>query len=721
MKMYYDNRELSWLKFNERVLEEACDNSVPLGERLGFAAIFQSNLDEFFMIRVGSLCDCILVGNNSSDNKTGMSAEEQTELIYKRCSELAVTRDAAYFAIMNTLLHSYDVEQVDFRALTKKEEEYLRKIFQNEILPLVNPQVVDKRNPFPFFQNKGIYAVAHFESKNGVRIGIIPASGAFRRVIFLPTTGTLRFMLVEELILHYFPLVFKNDKIISKSLMRITRNADINLEEAMYDHDLDYRDMMSALLKNRKILSPVRMELSRSLSEPAVEYLRKQLKLQQTQIFYVKSPLDMSFVAALREKIEPLLPELYYSPFTPKQPRMIDKSRTVISQALDRDLLLSYPYESIRPFLRLLDEAGKDPDVVSIKITLYRVADHSKVVEYLENAAENGKDVFVLVELRARFDEENNIGWSKRLEKAGCTVIYGPEGFKVHSKLLLITRKSGDAVQHITQIGTGNYNEKTSALYTDLSLITADPAIGSDAAYVFNCLATNATEIKTDLLIAAPTGLQRRVSELIDNQIALAKNSKPAYIGLKMNSLTDKVLIDKLVEASKAGVKIEMAIRGICCLIANVPGFTDNIKIISIVGRFLEHSRIYIFGSIDENAEKAPEVYISSADFMTRNTIRRIEIAAPVFNPEIKSRLIKMFKLMFSDNQKARIMQPDGSYIRRPLYPNEQPQSFQETLMKAAEEAAAPRKAIKVKVKRIKKPRRPSDRLSFPVTIKYKR
>ncbi|MDR0987415.1 MAG: polyphosphate kinase 1 [Ruminococcus sp.] len=700
MKKYYDNRELSWLKFNARVLEEACDNSVPLGERLNFAAIFQSNLDEFFMIRVGSLCDCILVGHESSDNKTGLTAAEQLEKIYKRCSELAVTRDAAYFAIMNTMLQGYDVEQVDFRALSKREEEYLRKFFEDEILPLVSPQIIDKRFPFPFLQNKGIYAVAHLESKSGVRIGLIPASGAFRRVIPLPTQGKLRFMLVEELILHYFPLVFPNYKVISKSLLRITRNADINLEEAMFDHDLDYRDMMSELLKKRKILTPVRMELSRSLSEPAVEYLRKHLLLQPAQIFYVKSPLDMSFVYTLREKIEPLLPELYYPLYTPKQPRMIDKSRPVMEQAEKRDLLLSYPFESIRPFLQLLDEAAADPEVVSIKITLYRVASHSKVVESLINAAENGKAVFVLVELRARFDEENNIGWSKRLEQAGCTVIYGPEGFKVHSKLLLITRKS-EGVGYITQIGTGNYNESTSSLYTDFSLITASEEIGNDAAYFFNCLGTGTTEIKTSHLLVAPAGLQSKIAELIDEQTLLAKSGKPAYIGLKINSLTDKILIDKLIAASQAGVKIDMAVRGISCLIANVKGFTDNIRIISIVGRFLEHSRIYIFGNLEDN----PLVYISSADFMTRNTIRRIEVAAPVFDEIIKARILHIFTLMFTDNQKARIMQSDGSYTRRHLYPNEQPQSFQEMLMKeAAETEQKPaKKGVLVKVKKLKR------------------
>jgi polyphosphate kinase len=703
MKKYYDNRELSWLKFNERVLEEASDNSVPLGERLGFAAIFQSNLDEFFMIRVGSLYDCILAKHESSDNKTGMTVKQQLEKIYRRCAELSLIRDAAYFAIKNDLLGNHAVEQVDFRSLSKKEEEDLRRIFVYDVLPLVSPQGVDKRNPLPFFQNKGIYAVAHLESKSGVRLGIVPASGAFKRILYIPTEGKLRYMLVEELILHFLPLVFAGDKILSKSLMRVTRNADINLEEAMYDHDLDYRDMMSRLLKKRRKLTPVRMELSRNLSEPAVDYLCKQLHLQPSQIFYLKSPLDMSYVYTLREEIEPILPELYYPHYIPKQPRMIDKSRSVTAQAREHDLLLSYPYESIRPFLQFLDESANDEDVVSIKITLYRVAAHSKVVESLINAAENGKNVVVLVELRARFDEENNISWSKRLEQAGCTVIYGPEGLKVHSKLLLVTRKKGDAVEYITQIGTGNYNEKTSALYTDFSLITANHEIGADAGHVFNCLATGITDIRTDILIAAPAGLQRKIAELIDKQIIRAKNGKSAYIGLKMNSLTDKVLIDKLVEASRAGVKIDMAIRGISCLIAGVPEYTENIRIISIVGRFLEHSRIYIFGDIDD-AEISPDVYISSADFMTRNTTRRIEIAAPIFDKGIKKRIIDIFKLMFADNLKSRVMQTDGSYIRRIPGPDEKPLSIQETLMKQAEAAlektSKPVKVIKIKKKK---------------------
>jgi polyphosphate kinase len=701
---YYDNRELSWLKFNERVLEEASDSSVPLGERLNFAAIFQSNLDDFFMIRVGSLRECIFATDkvgNKPDDKTGLTAAEQLELIYTRVADLTLTRDASYFAIMNALHNAYGVEQVDFRSLSKKEEERLRGIFENEILPCVTPQVITKGDPFPNPQNKGIYAVAHIESKNGVKIGLIQASGPFKRVIYIPTEGKLRFMLVEELILHFMPRVFSKEKILSKSLMRITRNADINLEEAMYDHDIDYREIMSSLLQNRRKLAAVRMELSRNLSEPAVEFLRKNLKMTASQIFYIKSPLDMSFVYTLRDEIEPILPDIYYPQYIPKQPQMIDKSRPIMEQARERDLLLSYPYESIRPFLQLLSEAAADKDVVSIKITLYRVATNSKVVGALINAAENGKNVVVLVELRARFDEENNIGWSKSLEEAGCTVIYGLEGLKVHSKLLLITRKSGDTVEYITQIGTGNYHEKTAALYTDLSLITSNRDIATDARHVFTCLSIGNPEIKTDFLIAAPLGLQRKIAELIDRQISRAKDGKSAYIGLKMNSLTDKILIKKLVEASKAGVRIDMAIRGISCLVANVPEYTENIKIISIVGRFLEHSRIYIFGDPDDT-ENNPDVYISSADFMTRNTTRRIEIAAPIFDKEIRKRIIEIFKLMFADNIKARVMQPDGRYIRRPLYPNEQPLSIQETLMKQAE-AASEKTATTVHVKKIKR------------------
>lgn len=657
MKQYYDNRELSWLKFNERVLEEATDKSVPLCERLMFAAIFQSNLDEFFMVRVGSLYDRTLVNSDERDNKTDLTCREQLDAIFARAAELAPMRDEAYKGIMSEL-EKHGIEQVNFKQLSREEEDYLRVYFTTEILPLISPQVIDKRHPFPFLKNKEVYAVAQLESKSSVKIALVPASGTFSRIIFLPGPKQ-RFMLVEELILHYMPLIFENYKIIDKSLMRITRNADINMEEALYDHDVDLRDVMSDLIKKRKKLSPVRMELSRRLGDAAVVYLRDKLELKPNQIFRQKSPLDLSFVYALRSRLEETLPMLFFGRADPQPSCEIIREQPVIPQVLKRDILLSYPFESIRPFLHMLMEAALDPNVVSIKITLYRVASNSKVVDALIAAAENGKDVLVLVELRARFDEENNIGWSQRLERAGCNVIYGPESLKVHSKLLLITRKAaGGKFEYITQIGTGNYNEKTSALYTDLSLLTANQDIGAEAAMVFNALATNTLVEHTSKLLVAPRCLQNKIIEMIDFEIAAAERGEKAFIGLKLNSLTDKALIDKLVEASQKGVKIRMVIRGICCLVAGVKGFTENIEITSIVGRYLEHSRIYIFGTSERR-----KIYISSADFMTRNTLRRVEVAVPIYDTHVRKRIMHIFAILTSDNVKARKMLPDSTYV----------------------------------------------------------
>lgn len=657
MKPYYDNRELSWLKFNERVLEEATDPTVPLCERLMFAAIFQSNLDEFFMIRVGSLYDRTLVGSAERDNKTDMTCAEQLDAIFSRTAELAPMRDDAYRGIMSEL-EKHGVEQVNFRQLSKDEESFLKAYFTAEILPLISPQVIDKRHPFPFLKNKEIYAVAQLESKSSVKIALVPASGTFSRIIFLPGAKH-RFMLVEELILHYMPLIFENYKILDKSLMRITRNADINMEEALYDHDVDLRDVMSELIKKRKKLSPVRMELSRRLGDPAVDYLCEKLELKRTQIFRQRSPLDLSFVYPLRSRLEEEFPLLFFGRADPQPPCEIIREQPILPQIMKKDILLSYPFESIRPFLRMLMEAAHDPAVISIKITLYRVASDSKVIDALISAAENGKDVLVLVELRARFDEENNIGWSKRLERAGCNVIYGPESLKVHSKLLLITRRSPNGkAEYITQIGTGNYNEKTSALYTDLSLLTANQDIGAEAAVVFNALSTNTIVEHTNKLLVAPRCLQNKIIEMIDGEIAAAERGEPAFIGLKLNSLTDKILMDKLIKASQKGVKIRMVIRGICCLVAGVEGFTENIEITSIVGRYLEHSRIYIFGT-----EQRRKIYISSADFMTRNTLRRVEVAVPIYDVRVRKRIMHIFNILTHDNVKARKMLSDGTYI----------------------------------------------------------
>ncbi len=703
MTSCYDNRELSWLKFNVRVLEEARDSSVPLCERLLFSQIFQSNLDEFFMIRVGSLTDRVLVDDNKEDNKTGMTPKEQLEAIYRRVKELVPIKDETYFDTVKEL-EKIGVEHVKISSLTPEEEGYLRAYFNSEIRPLISPQVVDKRHPFPFLKNKEIYAVTHLESKNSVKLGIIPAGGSFPRIIPLPDKSRLRFLLAEDVILHYCGSVFENYRLLDKALIRITRNADINMEEGLYDHEVDLRQVMEELLKKRKKLAPVRLEISGKLGKEAVEYLCRQLELSGEQISQCTAPLDMGFIFSLRNRIEKAHPEMFFEPVSPRLPATISPNIPMIQQILRRDIMLSYPYESIRPFIRLLNEAGNDPDVISIKITLYRVASNSKIVEALINAAENGKEVFVLVELRARFDEENNIEWSKRLERAGCKVMYGPENLKVHSKLMLITRKNGNELQHITQIGTGNYNEKTSELYTDLSLMTADPEIGEEAGTVFNALSIGNLVENTSHLLVAPLSLQNKIIDYIDGEIASARSGGEGYIGLKLNSLTDKVLIDKLIEASCAGVKIEMVIRGISCLVAGVSGLTENITVRSIVGRYLEHSRIYIFGKGDRQ-----RIYISSADFMTRNTIRRVEVAAPVKSPELRKRVLHIFDIMMRDNVKARIQLPDGTYKRISPTEGEEALMAQQYFIDEAAAAAAAnamKKPVKVKVRRKKRSRK---------------
>ena len=703
MTSCYDNRELSWLKFNVRVLEEARDSSVPLCERLLFSQIFQSNLDEFFMIRVGSLTDRVLVDDNKEDNKTGMTPKEQLEAIYKRVRELVPIKDETYFDTVKEL-EKIGVEHVKISSLTPEEEGYLRAYFNSEIRPLISPQVVDKRHPCPFLKNKEIYAVTHLESKNSVKLGIIPAGGSFPRIILLPDKSRLRFLLAEDVILHYCGSVFENYRLLDKALIRITRNADINMEEGLYDHEVDLRQVMEELLKKRKKLAPVRLEISGKLGKEAVEYLCRQLELSGEQISQCTAPLDMGFIFSLRNRIEKAHPEMFFEPVSPRLPATISPNIPMIQQILRRDIMLSYPYESIRPFIRLLNEAGNDPDVISIKITLYRVASNSKIVEALINAAENGKEVFVLVELRARFDEENNIEWSKRLERAGCKVMYGPENLKVHSKLMLITRKNGNELQHITQIGTGNYNEKTSELYTDLSLMTADPEIGEEAGTVFNALSIGNLVENTSHLLVAPLSLQNKIIDFIDGEIASARSGGEGYIGLKLNSLTDKVLIDKLIEASCAGVKIEMVIRGISCLVAGVQGLTENITVRSIVGRYLEHSRIYIFGKGGRQ-----RIYISSADFMTRNTIRRVEVAAPVKSPELRKRVLHIFDIMMRDNVKARIQLPDGTYKRISPAEGEEALMAQQYFIDEAAAAAAAnamKKPVKVKVRRKKRSRK---------------
>ncbi len=657
MSSIYMNRELSWLKFNERVLEEAENPEVPLCERLTFASIYQSNLDEFFMVRVGSLYDQTLLDKKIRENKTGMTSQEQIDAILKRTKQINKRKEAVYEELMERVAEQ-SIRILRFNELDEEGAAYLERYFESEIVPLISPTVVGRRQPFPFLRNKEIYAVAVLGSKGKKdRLGIIPCtSNIFGRLIAVPgMQGT--YMLAEELILHFAPAVFKGYKIKSKSLLRITRNADIDAD-ALYDEDLDYREFMEGLIKQRKKLAPIRLELSRDIDKKGIAVLCEYLELDESHVFMSSTPLDLSFVFQIQDLLRKHT-ELYFPKRTPQRSDQFQDGRSIIEQIREEDKLLSYPYESIRPFLHLLTEAAEDPDVISIKMTLYRVAKQSKVVEALIEAAENGREVVVLVELRARFDEENNIGWSRLLEDAGCQVIYGLDGYKVHSKLCLITRKNGGQVEYITQIGTGNYNEKTSRLYTDLSLMTANVEIGLEASNVFQALSKGEVVEHSEHLLVAPKCLQNKVLAMLDEEIAHARNGEEAYAGFKLNSLTDKKIIDKLIEASEAGVKIDMVVRGICCLIPGVEGKTENIRIISIVGRFLEHSRIYIFGSRERR-----KYYIASADFMTRNTVRRVEVAAPVYDERLQNKLQDMFDTMLEDNQKARYLGADGNYQR---------------------------------------------------------
>ena len=678
---YFVNRELSWIKFDDRVLSEARDKNLPLFERLKFLSITSSNLDEFYMVRVGSLVDQMLLAKDIRENKTNMTPKEQLDAILARTKKLNRKRDVVYEEIMESL-EEYGVHMLNFHKIEKEDRNYLERYFEAEVAPVISPSIVGKRQPFPFLRNKEIYAVVVLETKKGKeKLGIIPCSSAgIQRLIPVPgKTGT--YMLSEELILHFVSKIFKGYHIKAKSLLRITRNADIDAD-ALYDEDLDYREFMVELIKARKKLAPIRLELSREMDGDVVETLCDYLEVDKNFVFRGDIPLDLSFVFQIQDGLRKRT-ELFYEKRIPQKSPVFNSHEPILDQIAKKDRFLSYPYESIKPFLTMLHEAANDEDVVSIKMTLYRVAKQSKVVEALIEAAENGKEVFVLVELKARFDEENNIGWSRLLEDAGCHVIYGLDGYKVHSKLCQIMKKKDGNVEYYTQIGTGNYNEKTARLYTDLSLMTADPKIGTEAARVFQALAMGETVEDMDHLLVAPKCLQNKVLAMIDEEIEHAKVGEQAYIGLKMNSLTDKRIMNKLVEASCAGVHIDMVVRGICCLIPGVKGQTENIHIISIVGRFLEHSRIYIFGT-----QERAKIYISSADFMTRNTLRRVEVAAPIEDPDIRMQIQEMFVTMLSDNRKARTMNNKGNYKIEPS--DNAPLNSQEVFLEQAYENAAP-------------------------------
>ena len=660
----FENRELSWLRFNERVLEEAEDERVPLCERLSFLSIFQSNLDEFFMVRIGSLHDQMLLDSLSRDNKTNMTPGEQIDAAVRRTRELCHRRDRAWSKLLG-LLGEQGITMVDFRHISPESEHYLEQMFREEFQPLLSTFIVGKKQSFPFLLNKEIYAVAVLNTKaEKERIGIVPcATGVFPRLIEIPDRPGC-YMLAEELILHYLPLMFPGHTIHSKTLLRVTRNADIDAD-AIYDEDLNYRDHMAEVVKRRKKLCPVRLELSRAVEPALMKRYCQLLNLTENQVFSYAAPLDVGFFSSFRDQLRTHA-DLFYAPRRPQESAAVDPDRPMLAQIDEKDILLHYPYESIRPFLRLLNEAAADPAVTAIRMTLYRLAPESKVVEALAEAAERGKRVEVLVELKARFDEENNIAWSRRLEEAGCHVIYGIEHIKVHSKLCLITRQTESGVRYITQIGTGNYNEKTSRLYTDLCYITARQEIGLDALAVFNALLVGETVDHVQHLLVAPHCLQNKLIDMIDGEIVKVREGGEGHIRVKINSLTDRTLMDKLVEAGKAGVKIDMIIRGINCLISQIPQETENIRVISVVGRFLEHSRIYIFGD-GENAR----YYISSADWMTRNTLRRVEVACPILDAGAKERLETIFRVMWEDNSSARDQLSSGLYRRRYPGPEE--------------------------------------------------
>ena len=659
-KSCYTNRELSWLQFNERVLNEAGNPRVPLAERLTFASIFQSNLDEFFMVRVGTLMMQMHSKEIIRENKTGMSSEEQVQAILRQVGILEKKKAQIYEQLMGEL-EPQGIRLINFNKLSNEEGKVLEEYFDRHIAPFLSPMIIGKQHPFPFLANKQLYAIVLLTTKSGKnKTGIIPCTNSvFKRLIEIPTRpGT--FMLSEELILHFVSKLYPKYIIREKAIMRVTRSADIDAGD-VYDEDLDYRDMMEHLIKQRTRLNPVRVELSRKINDQAKTELAKFLEIGLNHIIDVETPLDLSFVFLLQEYLRDKA-ELFYQKCSPQLSPALNLKESILEQVTGKDVLLSYPFESMKPFLKMLQEAAEDETVVSIKMTLYRVAERSKIIDALVEAAENGKEVIVLIELRARFDEANNIELSRRLEEAGCRIIYGLGAYKVHSKLCLITRNTPEGISYITQIGTGNYNEKTSRLYTDLSLITANQEIGAEAAAVFAALLKGETVDETKELLVAPNCLQNKIAAFIDEEIEKVKRGENGYIGIKINSLTDKVLIDKLIEASQAGVQIELIIRGICCLKPGIQNETQNITVISVVGRFLEHSRIYRFGKGTDE-----KVYIASADFMTRNTVRRVEVAVPIYDKAIRNRICHIFDTIMLDDEKGKVQNTQGIYEDRNL------------------------------------------------------
>ena len=653
---YTQNRELSWLKFNKRVLEEAQDASVPLLERMKFVAIFSSNLDEFFMIRVGSLFD---MAHTDANSRSGMTPKEQLDKIFEAVAPLYKERDKAYAQIKKEL-GPYGICGLNFKELEQNEKKYVKKYFKDQILPVLSPQIVDANHPFPHLLNKEVYVTANLKfkekSNSKTMMGLVPIPQFVSDVLYLPGHD-IRYIRMEKVILEHLDLVFSKYEVSDANYICVTRNADIAPDDEALEVSDDFRYLMKETLHKRRRMAVVRLEIAEKMKPDTEAYFCEKFNIEPHQIFRTKIPMKLAFIFAISDKLpESMKRSLIYQPFTPQNSAHVQDGN-MMRQVKRKDILLFYPYESMNPFLKMIKEASVDPNVMTIKITIYRLAKKARLVEYLCAAAENGKDVTVLIELRARFDEQNNIDWSERMEEAGCRVIYGFESYKVHSKICLITYRSRNEIQYITQIGSGNYNEKTAAMYTDLSLLTANPAIGKDAVEFFKNMSIGNLDGTYEHLIVAPTSLKQKVLYLIDEEI---KKGSGGRIIMKMNSLTDVDYISKICEASKAGVRVDLIVRGICCILPGIPGFTENIRVMSIVGRYLEHARIFSFGT-----GTAQKIYIGSADMMTRNTEKRVEVACPILDDNIRRQINHYLKVMLSDNVKARVLLSDGSYVKK--------------------------------------------------------
>ena len=684
---YTQNRELSWLRFNQRVLEEARDETVPLMERMKFVAIFTSNLDEFFMIRVGSLYDMAAVDNKKLDTKSGMTPKQQLEAIYQAVAPLYKERDKTYAEIKKQL-KPYGVCGLDFKELEQPEKKYVKKYFKEQILPVLSPQIVDPNHPFPHLLNKEIYVVANLKQDSNTMTGIVPVPQYIPEVLYLPGHD-IRYIRMEKVIMEYLELVFDKYEVSDKNYICVTRNADISPDDEAYADNEDFRFIMKETLHKRRRMAVVRLETASPLGKEMEKYLCDRFKITPECIFRTKMPMKLGFIFAIADKIpDSMKRALIDEPFSP-QPSASLADGSIMEQVKKKDVLLSFPYESMDPFLQLIREAASDPDVMTIKITIYRLAKKARLVEYLCAAAENGKEVTALIELRARFDEQNNIDWSERMEEAGCRVLYGFEDYKVHSKLCLITYRNKNEIRYITQVGTGNYNEKTAKMYTDYSLITSDQEIGEDAAIFFKNMSIGNLDGVYDHLIVSPTSLKQKVLSLMDEEIRKGEHGR---IVMKMNSLTDMDFIRKVSAASQAGVKIDLIVRGICCILPGIKGRTENLSVTSIVGRYLEHPRVFVFGAGDD-----AKVYIGSADMMTRNTEKRVEVACPIFDPKIRKKLMHDLNVMLADNVKARKMLSDGTYRKK--VQGERTVNAQETFMKEALNARRPAAVVHKKEK----------------------